>query len=508
MQNKEELLHVSGIEKSFGSNTVMRDVGLHICKGEIMALLGENGAGKSTLVKILTGVYQRDAGKIVFDNVEFPINFNKEFAEKNGISIIYQELSDIPTLTVAQNIYLGHEPLNKLGLINYKKMNEQAKAVIEKYGFDLNPTDRMSDLSVAKKQLVEILKALNQHCKMLIMDEPTASLSENEVLRLFKIINELKDRGIAILYISHRLKEIEKIADSVTILRDGVVVLEDSIGNVSPDQMIDYMIGKKLAMKNQIKQLTPKHTETVLELKHLTSAGKFEDISFQLKRGEVLGIGGLIGAGRTEVVRAIFGADPFDSGEILLEGKPYTPSLRNALKCGIGFIPEDRRQQGIIPENDISRNIGITNFDQTRGAFGVSRSKEVKLAERMIKTMDVHPADHHYLLCNMSGGNQQKVVIGKWLAKDIKILIADEPTAGVDIGAKSEIYMTIERLCEQGVSVIIVSSDLQELVRISDRVIVMHKRRIFKEFAEGSIQETDILLAASGYETKEGTADE
>lgn len=506
MQNKEELLQVSGIEKSFGSNTVMRNVGLHIHKGEIMALLGENGAGKSTLVKILTGVYQRDAGKIVFDNVEFPVNFNKDFAEKNGISIIYQELSDIPTLTVAQNIYLGHEPLNKFGLINYKKMNAAAKAIIERYGFDLNPTDRMSDLSVAKKQLVEILKALNQNCKMLIMDEPTASLSENEVIRLFKIVNELKNRGIAILYISHRLKEIEKIADSVTILRDGVVVLEGSICNVSPDQMIDYMIGKKLAMTNQIKQLKPKKTETVLELRHLTSDGKFEDISFQLKRGEVLGIGGLIGAGRTEVVRAIFGADPFDSGEILLEGKHYTPSLRNALRCGIGFIPEDRRQQGIIPENDISRNIGITNFNLTKDVFGVSRSKEIKLAEKMIKTMDVHPADHRYLLCNMSGGNQQKVVIGKWLAREIKILIADEPTAGVDIGAKSEIYMTIEKLCKQGVSVIIVSSDLQELVRISDRVIVMHKRRVFKEFAEGPIQETDILLAASGYEAKEETA--
>lgn len=507
MQNNE-LLQVNGIEKSFGSNTVMRDVGLHIRKGEIMALLGENGAGKSTLVKILTGVYQRDAGSIVFDGVEFPYAFNKEFAEKNGISIIYQELSDIPTLTVAQNIYLGHEPLNKLGLIDYKKMNADAKAAIEKYGFELNPTDRLCDLSIAKKQLVEILKALNQNCKMLIMDEPTASLSENEVIRLFKIVSELKSRGIAILYISHRLKEIEKIADSVTILRDGVVVLEDSIKNVTPDQMIDYMIGKKLAVSNQIKCLVPKQAEAMLEVKHLTSAGKFEDISFEVKRGEVLGIGGLIGAGRTEVVRAIFGADPFDSGEILLEGKPYTPSLKNALKYGIGYIPEDRRQQGIIPENDISRNIGITNFHQTKDAFGVSRSKEVKLAKKMIEAMDVHPADHRYLLCNMSGGNQQKVVLGKWLARDIKILIADEPTAGVDIGAKSEIYTTIENLCEQGVSVIIVSSDLQELVRISDRVIVLHKGHVFKEFSEGPLQETDILLAASGYTSKEDLDDE
>lgn len=500
------LLKASGIEKSFGLNRVLLGADLEIRRGEVMALLGENGAGKSTLMKIVTGVYQRDGGTLTFDGVDFPQVFTKEFAEKQGISIIYQELSDIPTLTVAQNIFLGHEPMNH-GLIDYKKLNTEAQAAIDLYKFDLKATDRMSDLSIAKKQLVEILKALVQNCKMLIMDEPTASLSEKEVGLLFDIVRDLKERGIAILYISHRLKEITQIADRVTILRDGVVVASGKTSEISPEQIIDYMIGKRLTEENYDEKVLHRiEGNPILEVKNLTSPGKFQNISFTLTEGEILGIGGLVGAGRTELARVIFGADPYESGEIYLSGESYHPSLKNSIRRGIAYVPEDRRLQGILPQLDISKNLSITNFHQVKDPFGVSRAKEIQLSKKMIEMLNINPPDHNYILSNMSGGNQQKVVLGKWLARELKILIADEPTAGVDIGAKAEIYDILRNLCKKGVSIILISSDLPELVRLSDRIIVLHKGEVFKEFSDGSICEADILMASSGYRAEEGVA--
>jgi len=497
---KEVLLQANNIVKAFGSNKVLLGTNFSINKGEVMALLGENGAGKSTLVKIITGVYNRDGGEIIMDGVEFPMTFDKGFAEKNGISIIYQELSVIPTLTVAQNIFLNREPKNRLGMIDYKKMNRDAEALIEKYGFDLEASTYVEELSIAKRQLVEILKALAFDAKLLIMDEPTASLSEKEVEQLFDIIHLLGEKEISILYISHRLKEIYQIADRITVLRDGRQVLACEKETIDPDVVVSEMIGHKLEASIRTEPLRGEEGECIMEVKGL-SGEKFHDISFRLMAGEVLALTGLVGAGRTELVRAIFGADKFEKGEIILQGKSFKPSLKNALKHGFGLVPEDRRTQGIIPDIEVSRNIGITNFDQIGDFLGVSRIKELALTQKMIKAIDINPPDPRYRIGNMSGGNQQKAVLGKWLARDLKVFICDEPTSGVDVGAKDEIYGIIRELCQKGVGVLLVSSDVAEVVRISDRILIMHDGRIIKEFNEGIATEEDIVKASSGFLT-------
>lgn len=498
--NHSVLLKAKNIEKAFGENVVLTRAGLEVRKGEVMALLGENGAGKSTLVKIVTGVYKRDDGKIEFAGEEFPAEYDKDFTEQKGISIIYQELSVIPTLTVAQNIFLGHEPQTKFHTIDYKKMNEMVRKLIALYGFDLDPTEYVENMSIARRQVVEIMKALALDCKMIIMDEPTASLSEKEVSQLFGIIEILKKKGIGILYISHRLKEVYEIADRVTILRDGAEVAILERKEVVPGNIINLMIGRDLeSSQYEENSLSVKEGGKLLEVCNLTSVGKFEEISFNLTEGEILGITGLVGAGRTEVARAIFGVDRYTSGTIMLNGKPYTPSVKNAMQNGFGFVPEDRRTQGIVPETDITKNIGITNLDLIGDAFGVSGKKELELARGMIEKMNIMPPDPGYKLIDMSGGNQQKVVVGKWLARRLKLLIVDEPTAGVDIGAKDEIYSIMQKICAQGVSIILVSSDLPEIVRLSDRILVMHNGRFVKEFNEGYVTEEDILKASSGF---------
>ena len=502
--SKEVLLQANNIVKAFGSNKVLLGTNFSINKGEVMALLGENGAGKSTLVKIITGVYNRDGGEIIMDGVEFPMTFDKGFAEKNGISIIYQELSVIPTLTVAQNIYLNREPKNRLGMINYKKMNRDATALIKRYGFDLDASTYVENLSIAKRQLVEILKALAFDAKLLIMDEPTASLSEKEVEQLFDIIHVLEEKQISILYISHRLKEIYQISDRITVLRDGREVLVCDKDSIDPDVVVSEMIGHKLKDAIRTEPLRGEEGECMMEVKGLCGE-KFHDVSFRLMAGEVLALTGLVGAGRTELVRAIFGADKFESGEILLQGKPFKPSLKNALKYGFGLVPEDRRTQGIIPDIEVSKNIGVTNFDQIGDFLGVSRVKELALTQQMIKAIDINPPDPRYRIGNMSGGNQQKAVLGKWLARDLKVFICDEPTSGVDVGAKDEIYGIIRDLCKKGVGVLLVSSDVAEVVRISDRILIMQDGRIIKEFNEGIATEEDIVKASSGFLTeKEG----
>lgn len=494
---KEILLQASKIEKSFGSNHVLLGAGFSIYKGEVMSLLGENGAGKSTLVKIITGVYDRDSGTITMDGVEFPKTFDKAYAEKNGISIIYQELSVIPTLTVAQNIYLNREPKNKLGMIDYKKLRANAQALVERYGFDLDVNAYVESLSIAKRQLVEIVKALAFDAKLLIMDEPTASLSEKEVEKLFQIIRTLKDKGISILYISHRLKEIYQITDRLTVLRDGREVLVCEKEELDANEVVSAMIGRKLKANDSARQLRGEENECILEVRGLCGE-RFHDINFRLMAGEVLALTGLVGAGRTELVRAIFGADKFEKGEIYLNGKPFKPSLKNALKYGFALVPEDRRTQGFVPDIDVSRNVGITNFDQIGDAIGVSRRKETELANKMIKAVGINPPDPRYRVVDMSGGNQQKVVLAKWLARDLKVFICDEPTSGVDVGAKEEIYGIIHELCKQNVGVLLVSSDVAEVTRVADRILIMHNGYIIKEFNEGEASEEEIVKASSG----------
>lgn len=497
----ELLLECRGIDKNYNGPQVLSGVDFFLRRGEIHALVGENGAGKSTLIKIITGITNRNAGTIVFDGHDVPLEHNKSASEKLGIAVIYQELSLIHGMTVAQNIFLTKEPLLPgLPIIDIKKMNRMAQAMIEKYGFDLKATDVIDRLPIAQRQTVEILKALSNKASLMIMDEPTSSLTATESERLFGIIRLLKAEGITVVYISHRMEEVYDLSDRVTVLRDGKLVSVLEGDEISPAEIIRLMIGRELTADESHHQMVDKSAgEVVLEVSRLSSEGKLKDISFKLHKGEVLGFGGLVGSGRTELMRAIYGIDPYDNGTIKYLGKPYAPTVERSIASGFGFVPEERRLQGIMGAISITGNIGIPNLDSiSNGAGFVSDSKELELSNKAISLLNVKPANPDVLVGNLSGGNQQKVVVGKWLIRNLKLLIVDEPTVGIDIGAKEEMYQTIERLSQEGVAVIVISSDLPELTRLSDRIIVLRKGRIIKEFTQGVVTEEQVLRAASG----------
>lgn len=501
--SQEIILEAKNINKSFSGIPVLRDVHLDVRKGEVHALMGENGAGKSTLIKIITGAYTKDSGQLLWKGEEVEINSLKDCQEL-GMSCIYQELSVIPALTVAQNIYLGREPkIGKTGLIDYKKMNKMAQDLIDQYEFPLNARDTVDSLGIGLRQLVEILKGLSCDSELLIMDEPTASLSGKEATILFSIIHKLRDQGVSIIYISHRLEEVYMLSDRLTILRDGrnAAILEKE--EIIPKDVIQTMIGKVVDESAGSSKVLKRNTnDVVLKVEGLTRKGFFEDVSFEVRRGEIVGFGGLIGAGRTEVMRCLYGADKYQSGKIYFEGKEFVPtSTRKSIDFGFGFVPEDRRGQGFIPLLSTTKNTALTNYDIIKKSFfAISSKEELEMAKQAIEKVDIRPADPEKQVGLMSGGNQQKVVLGKWLMRDLKILIVDEPTAGIDVGAKDEIYRILEELAQNGVIVILVSSDLQELVRVSHRILVMRKGKIVKELAEGTVTQADILEAASGIE--------
>lgn len=495
------LLKINNLVKSYAGNVVLNNIDFDIKAGEIHGLVGENGAGKSTLIKIITGFVQRNAGKIIYNNQEIGFDHSRKNSQRIGISAIYQELSLISTLTVAQNIFLGREPLNRISrLIDRKKIYDDAFNLIKKYNFDIDVYAKVEDLSIAKKQLVEILKALSLKSSLIIMDEPTASLNVNESATLFQIIKDLKKSGMSIIYISHRMEEIYSLADRVTILRDGKVVSVLDKENINPDEIIRLMIGRNIAESLSHSTLEDINSETVLTVKNLSSKDKFNNISLELKKGEILGISGLMGSGRTELIRAIFGADPYDSGEIIFNNQHVVPSIQGSINQGFGFVPEDRRLEGFIHDISIQRNIGVCNFEKTSKTSVMNYSREKQLAEKAIDIMNINPKNSDIKVGNLSGGNQQKVVLGKWFVRDLKILIIDEPTAGVDIAAKKEIYSIIQSIIDEGVSVLLVTSDLPELTLLSNRILVMRNGCIVREFHRGEINEEMVLKAASGIE--------
>lgn len=496
MSKDGKLLEMIDIEKKFNGVSVLKKVNLDIVPGEVHALMGENGAGKSTLIKILTGVYPKDDGKIIFNGKECEIN-SRQDAAKLGIGVIYQELSLIPTLSVTQNIMLGKEKKH-FGFLKSKEMRNKVKELIDYYDFGLNPDAIVETLSIAQRQTVEILKALSEDSSLIIMDEPTASLSSKESEALFKIIHQLREKGVSILYISHRLEEVFRLSDRLTVLRDGQKVATLTKEEINPASVIRMMIGKEISEATASRPLHCSENETVLKVSNLNKKGVFQDINFELHRGEILGIGGLVGAGRTEVIRCIYGADKYDSGEILFEGKKLSNSVNKNIANGFGLIPEDRRNQGFTPLLSIERNVALTNYDVLASGSIVKARSEKNLGVEMVNKLDIRPNNSSVPVGNLSGGNQQKVVLGKWLARDLKVLLVDEPTAGIDIGAKDEIYKLLDQLAEQGVSIILVSSDLQELLRVSHRILVFRKGRIFKEFHEGVVTQEDILMASSG----------
>lgn len=494
------ILEAQKIYKSFSGVPVLQGVDFAVKKGEIHALMGENGAGKSTLIKIITGVYSKDSGIFLFNGKEVQIN-DRNDSVRLGISTIFQELSLIPTLTVAENIFLGREETGKLGKVKRKERLKKAEELIQKYHFPIHADDKVENLSIAQKQLVEILKALSIDASVLIMDEPTASLTTTESNHLFHIIRELSNKGVSIIYISHRMEEVYEISDSITILRDGRNMGTYKKTEIKPEDVIRYMIGKDIKDNEQYaKPVGHQGKEAILTVENLEIPGVIKNVSFQVYPGEIVGLSGLIGSGRTEIVKAIFGMDHTASGNVSLNGKKLSlRSIHEATSRGIGYVPEDRALEGFVPLMSIRQNLVSCSFDWiNRLRFLADPGKEKKVCADAIKKFDIKPNMPDQLVANLSGGNQQKVVLGKWLERDLKLLMVDEPTAGVDVGAKDEIYQLIKDLTKSGAGVILVSSDITELLKLSNRILILRGGEIIQEADGGTVNEEDILSIASG----------
>ena len=468
------VLKAEHVTKRFGGITALEDAQLELYKGEVHALVGANGAGKSTLIKIITGAYSSDEGDIYLDGQKVDIKSTFD-ARAKGISAVYQEFSLINTVSVAENIYMGKLLYNNLGPIpraDWKRMNEETQKILNSLGVkNIKPETIVGRLSVAQKQMVEIAKALSNDLKVLIMDEPTASLSDNEIENMFKIVKDLRAKGISIVYVSHRLEELPIICDRISVYRDGHYIKTMNIEDAPKQVIIENMVGKNMTQTEQVKVYTD---EVLLEVKNFSSGKKFQDINLTLHKGEILGVAGLAGAGRTEFVRALFGADPKDSGQVFIEGKEVQiHSPKDAKKAGLGFITEDRKEEGLILNMDLHTNMGMAILDQLKKGIGLDLKRESVLMDEYIKSLSIKCRDCNQKAKALSGGNQQKVVIAKWLTRDSDILIFDEPTRGIDVGAKNEIYKLMNKLAAEGKSIIMISSEMTEILRMSDRIVVM-----------------------------------
>ncbi|WP_167279515.1 sugar ABC transporter ATP-binding protein [Paenibacillus lupini] len=492
------LIQMEDIDKQFPGVQALKDCRFELRRGEVHALVGENGAGKSTLMKVLTGVYQKDTGRILYDGIEVEVP-NAKAAQKLGISIIHQELNLAPDLTVAQNIFIGREPRRGLRLfLDEQELKRKVERLFERLNMDLDPNESVANLTVAKQQMVEIAKALSYDAKVLIMDEPTAALSDSEIDDLFIIINQLRSSGVGIVYISHRMDELKRITNRITVMRDGRYIDTVPTADVTNEQIIAMMVGREIydsTKQNRIEGTS----ETVLEVKGLSRKGALRDINFKLRKGEIIGFAGLIGAGRTEVARAIFGADPIDAGEITVRGRKVV--LRqpfDAVQAGIGYLSEDRKRYGCIVEMDVKTNVAVASLRQYANPFGwVNRARIAKAADQIVDMLKVKTPHIDQEVKFLSGGNQQKVVIGKWLTRDCDILIFDEPTRGIDVGAKSEIYKLLNDLAAKGKSIIMISSELPEILRMSHRIIVMCEGRITGELDREEATQEKIMRYAT-----------
>ena len=468
----EVILTMKGIDKSFPGVHALDHVDLEVRKGEVHALMGENGAGKSTLMKVLTGIYKKDSGTITYEGKEVEFHNTRE-AQDAGVVIVHQELNMLGHLTVAQNIFIGRE--FKKGIsIDDKKMNEEARKLFDRMHIDIDPTETMSRLTVGKQQMCEIAKAISHEAKVIIFDEPSAALTEAEIEELFKIIRDLRDQGLGIVYISHRMDEIKVITDRVTVMRDGAYVGTLITKDSTKDDIINMMVGRVIYEDPKTKNMTPPGAPVVLKVEHLNAGKMVQDVSFELHKGEVLGFSGLMGAGRTETMRALFGADPIDSGDIYVNGKKVTiKSPQDAVKNGIGYLSEDRKRFGIVVQKTVAENTTMADLDEFSNGPFINKKKEKEVAEKFVKSLATKTPSVDQLVVNLSGGNQQKVVIAKWLTRNCDILIFDEPTRGIDVGAKNEIYKLMNQLAAEGKAIIMVSSEMTEILRMSDRIVVM-----------------------------------
>lgn len=490
------LISMEGIDKAFAGVSALKQAKLELKAGEVHALMGENGAGKSTLMKILTGIYSKDSGSIQFEGEEVEFKNPKE-AQDAGIVIVHQELNMMNHLTVAQNLFIGKE-IMKGKFINDKAINREAKLLFEKVNINIDPKEIMGNLTVGKQQMVEIAKAISTDAKVIVFDEPTAALTEKEISELFKIIRDLRSKGIGIVYISHRMDEINQITDRVTVMRDGEYVGTLITKDCTKADIISMMVGRVIFEEPKQKSNVSVDAPIVLSVKNLNAGKMVRDISFDLRKGEILGFSGLMGSGRTETARAIFGADKIESGQLFIDGKEVTiNSPMDAVKVGIGYLSEDRKRYGIIVEKSVADNSCMASLENYCSGSFINDRKVKKAARKYVELLKTKTPSVNQLVMNLSGGNQQKVVIAKWLIRDSEILIFDEPTRGIDVGAKSEIYTLMNELVEQGKSIIMISSELSEILRMSDRIIVMCEGRKTGEFSIEEANQEKIMHAAT-----------
>jgi len=490
-EKKSLLLEMREITKSFPGVLALDKVNLVLNKGEVLALLGENGAGKSTLIKVLGGAYPADSGDIVINGNKVQLTSPAD-ARRTGISIIYQEFNLIPDLTVRENIFLGKEK-TKRGLIDSEHEKKKVNQLFEKIGLNLDPEIQCADLTIAQQQTVEIAKALSSEAKIIVMDEPSATLTSQEVYKLFKIIIELKEQNIGVIYISHRLDEIFEVGDRVMVLRDGKYVGSQDIGLITRKKLIEMMVGRSIDSEFPVHE--SKSDREKLRIENFNSGQHVRDVSFNVHVGEKLGFAGLVGAGRTETMRLIFGADSSESGKIFIDDKEVSiKNPREAIKNRICLLTEDRKQQGLVLKHSSRENFGLPNLDQLKRGLFLDEAKEKSLFAGYVKSLKIKLSDPENPVLSLSGGNQQKIVLAKWLESNADIIIFDEPTRGIDIGAKYEIYLLINQLADEGKSIIIVSSELPELIGMCDRIIVMHEGQIKGEISDPSVSSQEDVL--------------
>ena len=468
----EVILTMRGIDKTFPGVHALDHVDLEVRRGEVHALMGENGAGKSTLMKVLTGIYSKDSGTITYEGREVEFHNPRE-AQQAGIVIVHQELNMMGHLTVAQNIFIGREPRSGL-FIKDSAMNAEARKLFAQLNIDIDPKETMSNLTVAKQQMCEIAKAISHEAKVIIFDEPTAALTDTEIEQLFVIIRDLRSKGYGIVYISHRMDEIKKITDRVSVMRDGQYIGTLITEDCTKEDIINMMVGRVIYEEPKTHSMVAPDAPVALKVEHLNAGRMVQDVSFELKKGEILGFAGLVGAGRTETARALFGADPKQGGDIYINGKKVEiHSPKDAVEAGISYLSEDRKRFGIVLKKNITENSTLATLKEyTKGLF-IDKPKEKKITQKYVDALKTKTPGIDELVMNLSGGNQQKVVIAKWLVNDSQIMIFDEPTRGIDVGAKQEIYELMNQLAQQGKAIIMISSEMTEILRMSDRIVVM-----------------------------------
>lgn len=490
------LLEMKGIQKSFYGNQVLHAVDFSLEKGSVHALMGENGAGKSTLMNILVGIHKRDGGTVKIEGEEVEID-SPAMAQKLGIAMIHQELSSVVEMSVAENIFLGREPV-KYGLIDYRRMYQQTKELLEMLHIDLNPRTKMGSLRVADQQLVEIAKAVSQNARILVMDEPTSSITDREVENLYTIIRDLQERGTGIVYISHKMDEVYTITDKITILRDGESIATWETKEATHDMVVKAMVGRELT--EQYPRREAEIGEPILELKGLTRTGEFEDISLTLHKGEILGLVGLVGAGRTELMQALFGLTKLEKGEIILKGeKVELRKPADAIKRGIAYVTEDRKGEGLVLPMSIAHNTTLASMKEFSNKVFIRSKEEKKQTDEILQNLKVKMASPKLAVKNLSGGNQQKVVLAKWMMKDPDVIIFDEPTRGIDVGAKAEIYKLMNNFVSEGKAIIMISSEMPEAMGMSDRILVISNHRLSGELEKDEFSQDQIMKMAMRY---------